>query len=81
MTPEDFAAWLDQARQNANRLDRETYAALLKPGRETPHVFGAVEKNLFDAIVARTAPTPENAAACAPPTRVRNEEPLKAKGS
>lgn len=76
MSAEDFAAWIARVRKNPDKLDRDAYAALLKPAPDKPHLFGAVEPKLFDAIVSRTAPTPENAAACAPPraTQAANAE-------
>jgi len=81
MSADDFAAWIAQARQNPDKLDRDAYAALLKPAPDRPRIFGAVEPKLFDAIVARTAPTPENAAACAPAPRRATQDASAGKGT
>ena len=52
-----FAGWVDQARLASSVLDRAEYQALLKQSADVaPHVYGAVDRGLFDAIVKGQLP-------------------------
>ena len=56
MTPDQFAAWVGQARASAGKLDDQGYAALAKPGVvATPAMFSTVAPHLFETI-AKGAP-------------------------
>jgi cytochrome o ubiquinol oxidase subunit II len=56
--PEDeFARWLDLARNAPSALDRDGYAALLQESQDVrPFAYRAVEPGLFQAIVTQQIP-------------------------
>ena len=56
-TPEDFYAWLGQARGQGQTLTPEAYMALSKQSVvSTPFTFGQVADGLFEKIVDQTLP-------------------------
>jgi cytochrome o ubiquinol oxidase subunit 2 len=53
-SPEDFEAWLAEARQSELKLDAAAYRLLAAPSIGHPvQYFSAVEPDLFDKIIAR----------------------------
>jgi len=51
---EQFNAWVQQARQSPDRLDRAGFEELAKPGTDTPVTqFSGVEPELFDYILGK----------------------------
>jgi cytochrome o ubiquinol oxidase subunit 2 len=57
LPPQQFAAWAQGARGSPLKLDAAGYAALSKPSSYVkPITYGAVPRDLFDAIVTNRAP-------------------------
>jgi cytochrome o ubiquinol oxidase subunit 2 len=53
VTAEQFAAWVNKARDSGPRLDGDRYTALAKPSIKDPvSVYGLVDMDLFDRIVS-----------------------------
>ena len=66
LTPEDFNAWVATARKGGGELDAARFAALETPSQaDAPITFGAVTPDLFNTILAGSAPD----AAAEPPRR------------
>lgn len=57
MPPQQFAAWTAQARAGGRVLDARTYPLLAKQSQDVkPLTIGAVQPNIFDAIVRQQLP-------------------------
>ncbi len=61
LSDNDFAAWIETARQSPNPLDAQAYAELAKPsiGHPVEHYSG-FEPNLFHTILAKYAASPRH---------------------
>jgi len=60
VTPEQFAAWVNKARETGPKLDGDRYTALAKQSIKDPvSVYGLVDIDLFNRVVSRDlAPGP-----------------------
>ena len=57
LSTQDFDAWVNATRGHGDTLDVPREAKLAEPSRaDAPMTFGSVAPNLFDAIVANSAP-------------------------
>ena len=67
-SPADFDAWVAKARQSPDKLDAAAYARLAERSRKNPiAAYSAVERNLFDSIIAKYSHGPHVAGASLPP--------------
>jgi cytochrome o ubiquinol oxidase subunit II len=57
LPPDDYAKWIAEAKASGADLDRNRYAALVKPSTNvSPSAYRSVEPGLFESIVNGTAP-------------------------
>jgi cytochrome o ubiquinol oxidase subunit 2 len=59
LTADDYAKWIADAKASGADLDRNRYAALVKPSMNvSPSAYRSVEPGLFESIVRGSAPQP-----------------------
>jgi cytochrome o ubiquinol oxidase subunit 2 len=76
--PQQFAAWVQNARGTPKALDGAAYAELVKPSSYVkPMTYGAVAPRLFESIVANQAPPPILPKTTPPSMRVSPKPPLE----
>jgi len=62
VSPDNFNAWIDQARGSGSALDDAGYTELAKPSKAVPPTtYHSVDPKLFERIIEKTVTAPSSA--------------------